>query len=111
MRVNAGNLNKKIQIIGILSDREEDGYETRREVIVREPWAQFSQTSGTELQKAGADMAEVKVRFLIRWSATPISRKMIVRYAGKDYRIEYLNGYGDSMEYMELWCSLKTLEG
>lgn len=111
MRVNAGNLNKKIQIIGILSDRDEDGYETRREVIVREPWAQFSQTSGTELQKAGADMAEVKVRFLIRWSATPISRKMIVRYAGKDYRIEYLNGYGDSMEYMELWCSLKTLEG
>ena len=111
MRVNAGNLNKKIQIIGILSDRDEDGYETRREVIVREPWAQFSQTSGTELQKAGADMAEVKVRFLIRWSATPISRKLIVRYAGKDYRIEYLNGYGDSMEYMELWCSLKTLEG
>lgn len=56
-------------------------------------------------------MAEVKVRFLIRWSATPISRKMIVRYAGKDYQIEYLNGYGDTMEYMELWCSLKTLEG
>lgn len=111
MRVNAGKLNKRIQIIRFAADRDEDGYETRREIVVREPWAQVSQISGTELQKSGADMAEVKVRFLIRWSATPISRKMIVRYAGKDYQIEYLNGYGDTMEYMELWCSLKTLEG
>ena len=111
MRVNAGNLNKKIQIIGILSDRDEDGYETRREVIVREPWAQFSQIRGTELMKSGASFSEVKVRFLIRWSGTPVSRKMVVRYNGADYDIEYINGYGDSMEYMELWCSRRTLEG
>lgn len=111
MQINAGRLDKKIRIIRINRERDADGYEVNTETVVREPWAQFSQTSGTELEKAGADMANVKVRFLIRWSATPISRKMIVRYGGADYEIEYVNGYGDSMEYMELWCSRKTLEG
>lgn len=111
MEVNAGKLNKRIEIIQIEKELDRDGYETLKETVVRRPWAQFSQTSGTELAKANADMSEVKVRFLIRWSSTPLSRKMVVRYAGDDYEIEYINGYGDSREYVELWCSRLTLEG
>lgn len=111
MEVNAGKLNKRIEIIQIEKELDRDGYETVKETVVRRPWAQFSQTSGTELAKANADMSEVKVRFLIRWSSTPLSRKMVVRYAGDDYEIEYINGYGDSREYVELWCSRLTLEG
>ena len=56
-------------------------------------------------------MSEVKARFMIRWSRTKLSRKMIVRYGGNDYQIEYINPYGDSKEYVELWCSLLTMEG
>lgn len=111
MEVNVGKLNKRIEIIQIEKELDRDGYETVKETVVRRPWAQFSQTSGTELAKANADMSEVKVRFLIRWSSTPLSRKMVVRYAGDDYEIEYINGYGDSREYVELWCSRLTLEG
>ena len=111
MEVNAGKLNKRIEIIQIEKELDRDGYETVKETVVRRPWAQFSQTSGTELAKANADMSEVMVRFLIRWSSTPMSRKMVVRYAGDDYEIEYINGYGDSREYVELWCSRLTLEG
>lgn len=111
MYVNAGNLNKRIEIIKIEKELDGDGYETVKETVVRRPWAQFSQTSGTELTKANADMSEVKARFLIRWSSTPLSRKMVVRYAGDDYKIEYINGYGDGREYVELWCRRLTLEG
>lgn len=111
MEVNAGKLNKRIEIIQIEKELDGDGYETVKETVVRRPWAQFSQTSGTELTKANADMSEVMVRFLIRWSSTPMSRKMVVRYAGDDYEIEYINGYGDSLEYVELWCRRLTLEG
>ena len=111
MNMDSSRLNKRVEIIRVTRERDADGYETTVETVVRRPWAQFSQTSGTELQKAGADMGEVKVRFLIRWSATPLSRKMLVRYNGADYQIEYINGYGDSMEYVELWCSRRTLEG
>ncbi|MCI7735163.1 MAG: phage head closure protein [Dysosmobacter sp.] len=111
MEVNAGELNKRIKIIKVTKSKDKDGYETVTETVVRAPWAKFSQTSGTELVKANADMSEVMVRFLIRWSSTPMSRKMVVRYAGDDYEIEYINGYGDSREYVELWCRRLTLEG
>ena len=111
MEINAGELNQRIQIIRVDKGRDADGYETKTETVVRSPWARFSQTSGKELVRANADMSEVKVRFLIRWSSIPISRKMLVRYGGSDYQIEYINGYGDSREYVELWCSLATLGG
>lgn len=111
MDIDAGKLNKRIQIIRVEQVRDSDGYSTTKERVIREPWAQFSQTSGTELIRSGAEMGEVKVRFLIRWSKTEISRKDRVRYAGKDYQIEYLNGYGDSREFVELWCSRVTAGG
>lgn len=111
MDIDAGKLSKRIQIIRVKATRNGNGYETREETVIRSPWAQFSQTSGTEVAKNGGDFGDVKVRFLIRWSPTVISRKDIVRYNGNDYQIEYINGYGDSHEYMELWCSRVTLGG
>lgn len=105
MYINAGELNKRISIYR-KPELEEDGYlpESPEPVLVHTCWAKFSQTSGTELARQNADMSEVKVRFLIRWTNRPIDRKMIVRYKGLDYEIVYLNAYGDSGEYMEIWC-------
>ena len=111
MNIDASHLNKRIQIVRIQTTRDKDGYPKNEETVIRTPWAQFSQTSGTEIVRAGAEMGEAKVRFLIRWGRTEISRKDIVRYNGKDYQIEYINGYGDSHEYMELWCSRVTMGG
>lgn len=105
MYVNAGELNKRIDIYR-KPDLEKDGYlpEDPQPLLVRSCWAKFSQTSGTELFRDNADMGEARVRFLIRYTDTPIDRKMYVRYQGNDYEILYINGYGDSKEYIELWC-------
>ena len=111
MDIDAGKLNKHIQIVRVEQIRDSDGYYVGKETVIREPWAQFSQTSGTELIRSGAELGEVKVRFLIRWSQTEISRKDLVRYAGQDYQIEYINAYGDSREFVELWCSRVTTGG
>lgn len=105
MYVNAGKLDKRIAIYrqpqavpgGFLPEEAEPE-------LVRECWAEYSQTSGTEMVKANADFGEVKARFLIRYTRTVIDRKMFVRYAGNDYEILYINPYGDSREYLELWC-------
>ena len=56
-------------------------------------------------------MGEAKVRFLIRYTRRGIDRKMFVRYRGREYEILYINTYGDSGEYMELWCRWLSLEG
>lgn len=111
MHIDAGKLDKRIQIIQLHKTTKPNGYKSETESVVRSCWAQFFQTSGRELVKANAEMGEIKTRFLIRWTRTPISRKMLVRYSGRDYEIEYINGYGDSREYIELWCRLDTLEG
>lgn len=105
MYVNAGELNKRISIYR-KPELDGDGYfpDDPAPVLVHTCWARFSQTSGTELAKANADMGEAKVRFLIRYTRREIDRKMFVRYGGRDYEILYVNGYGDSGEYMEIWC-------
>lgn len=111
MYVNAGELNKRISIYR-KPELEEDGYlpENPEPTLVHRCWAKLSQTSGTELVRQNADMGEVKVRFLIRYTRKEIDRKMIVRYKERDYEIVYLNTYGDSGEYMEIWCKLLSNE-
>lgn len=109
MNINVGELDKKISIIKKIKTTDPDGYDTITESIVRSCWAKFSRTSGAEVTKANADFAEVKARFLIRYTKAAIDRKMIVRYAGTDYEIVYINDYEDAHEYMEIWCNLLTL--
>lgn len=109
MYVNAGELNKRIDIYQ-KPELGDDGYEEEDAAprLVRSCWAKFSQTSGTELFRSNADIGEAKVRFLIRYADIPIDRKMFVRYKGTHYEILYINGYGDSLEYLELWCKWES---
>lgn len=111
MGVNAGKLNKRVEIVRISTSPDADGYAAPTETVIRRPWAQFSRISGTETLRQGADMGDVKVRFLVRFGHTAISRKDRVRYSGADYEIEYVNDYGDSGEYTELMCRLLTARG
>lgn len=110
MYVDAGELNKRIQIVRQETEEDADGYPIIKETVVHSCWAKFSQISGTEAVKANADFTDLKVRFLIRWPQVPIDRKMLIRYRGANYEIEYINGYGDSRQYLELWCRWTGLQ-
>ena len=119
MHVDAGELNKRIEIVR--RDRTKktpNGYDEITETavavdpgVVHRCWAKFTQTSGTELVKANADFGEERVRFLIRWTDRAIDRKMVVRYGGSRYEIEYINDYGDGHQYIELWCKWLSRDG
>lgn len=90
MNINPGELKHRIQIIRRDRTADADGYDTIAETVVHTCSAKLTQVSGTELVQANADFARTKVRFLIRHTAKPIDRKMLVRYAGTDYEIVYL---------------------
>lgn len=111
MRLNAGKLNKRIQIVSVEKQKDADGYWTESDKPVHSCWAQFSRTSGKEIRQNDADYAEISVRFLIRYTRTELSRKMVVLYRGDRYEIEYINNYGDSNDYIELIAKQLTLEG
>ena len=109
MRVNAGKLNKRIQIQQLVKAEDADGFWAEQFDTVHTCWAQFSRLSGKEMSQADADYAEVNVRFLIRYTRVPIDRKMYVLYAEKRYAIQYINDYGDSHSYVEILAKLETL--
>ena len=111
--VDAGEINRRIQILRRTDTADKAGYlapETEPEVV-HTCWAKFSQTSGTSIKKANADWGEVKARFLIRHTKKKLNRKMFVRFNGLDYEIEYINTYGDSRRYTELWCKIGSQKG
>lgn len=112
MYVNAGELDKRISIYR-KPELAADGYlpDEAKPPLVHSCWAKFSQPSGRELVKANADVGESKARFLIRRPRKEIDRKMFVRYKGLDYEIVYINPYGDSGEWMEIWCKRESNEG
>lgn len=112
MRVDAGKLRERIEIIQIIRTQNNNGYWIEpEEILVHRCWAQFSRTSGKEVRQNDADYSETMVRFLIRWTSKKLSRKMIVLYDGSRYEIQYLNNYSDSNEYIEIIAKLITLEG
>lgn len=112
MHVDAGKLSKRIQFLRQPAARDKDGYPSPSvPVPVRTVWAQYSQTSGTELVRAGAEFGEVKVRFLTRYYADIQDRRLTIRYDGRDYDILYVNAYGDDGAYAEYWCERHTQEG
>lgn len=110
MNINPGELNKKIQIVRKKEEVNENGFPVLTERIVRSCFARYTATSGSEIIKAGTEFSKAKARFLVRHSQIPVDTDMIVRYAGRDYNIEYVNPYGDSREYMEIWASLMRME-
>lgn len=110
--INAGELNKRIEILTLETQKDEDGYEgEERETVLHRCWAKFTEQSGAEQVKNDSDFGSAKVRFLIRWTEKEIDRKMTVRYAGRIYPIEYVNRFGDGGRWIELWCSRETREG
>ena len=106
MNVNPGELNKKIKIIKKVETRDSEGYSTYTDEVVKECSASFNRTSGTEINKANADFSQINVRFLIRYTNTPITRKMLVEYQNTQYQIKYINDYQDNNEYIEIWCEV-----
>ena len=110
IHINAGELNRRIQIIKLGVVRDADGYEVPQEELVLGCWAKVTRVSGTEMVKANADFGEEKVRFLIRYPRTAIDRKMFVRFEGREYEIQYINDYS-GRRYMEIWGTWKSKGG
>lgn len=107
MQINPGELNKKISIYSKASGKDAEGFPSGTETLALSCWAKVTRTSGTEIIKANADFADIRMRFLIRYPKAEVTRKMIVRY-GVDYEIEYVNDYEDAHEYVEIIASRIT---
>lgn len=110
MQVNPGDLNKRIAIVRKTRKQDENGFWIDSEEVIRQCWASFKRTSGTEAMKSGADFSSVRARFLVRYSKAKILKNDIVKYNNDNYEVEFVNNYNDSNEYIEIWCKLESVK-
>lgn len=111
LNVDAGALDKRIEIIQRVQTHDAARYATTEDKLIHRCWAQFTRQSGTESLREGADLGTVKVRFLIRTPPVKISRLHLIRYNGDTYNITYVNQYGDRGGFTELLAELRELGG
>lgn len=84
--MNIGKLNRRVQILGFVKDRDEYGGEIGEWKCVAKAWAEIVPISGTEQMFAQAVTAEKVVRISIRYCPwlTVLHR---IKYGSKLYEI------------------------
>ena len=112
--INPGDYNKKISIYQIEELEDNDGFVSKTEVIILEPFAKVKTTKGYTLIASGSDFEKAYTNFTIRYSKTVedtyynSNRKVYVKFKDKIYTVEYLNNIDEANIELELQCKRVT---
>lgn len=112
--INAGDYNKKISIYQIEEMEDNDGFITKNEVIILEPFSKAKTTKGYTLIANGSDFEKAYTNFTIRYSKKiedayyNSNRNVYVKYKDKIYTIEYLNNIDEANIELEMQCKRVT---
>ncbi len=109
--VDPGKLTKRITIYRETEAVDEEGYPTgKTRTVIRTCWAQVSRPSIREIRSNGSDQTHEELRFLVRYTSTPIERDMMIEYAGHEYQVMYANNYGDADRYIEIAADRRAMK-
>ena len=112
--INAGDYNKKIFIYQIQEVEDNDGFVSKTEVVILEPFAKVKTTKGYTLIASGSDFEKAYTNFTIRYSKNVeetyynSNRKVYVKFKDKIYTVEYLNNIDEANIELELQCKRVT---
>lgn len=100
--INAGKYNRKIEIYEVTRGKDSAGFPVNVETLVLTTYAEVKTTRGYTLMINNTDFEKAYTRFTIRYPVTEITRKMIIKYRGKNYSVEYLNNINDAGVELEI---------
>lgn len=112
--INPGDYNKKISIYQIEEIEDNDGFVTKNEVIILEPFSKVKTTKGYTLIANGSDFEKAYTNFTIRYSKKVedtyynSDRSVYVKYKDKIYTVEYLNNIDEANIELEMQCKRVT---
>ena len=112
--INAGEYNKKISIYQVEEVEDNDGFVSKQEHIILEPFAKVKTTKGYTLIASGSDFEKAYTNFTIRYSKTVediyynSNRLVYVKYKNNVYTIEYLNNIDEANIELEMQCKRTT---
>lgn len=100
--INAGEYNKKIQIVRVTITEDSDGFKTETREVILSPWAKVKTTRGFTLIAQGSDFEKAFTNFTIRYPVTEILRDDLILFKGKTYEIQYLNNVNEACIELEI---------
>ena len=112
--INAGDYNKKISIYQIEEVEDNDGFVTKTEAVILEPFAKVKTTKGYTLIASGSDFEKAYTNFTIRYSKKVedayynSNRDVYVKYKDKIFTVEYLNNIDEANIELEMQCKRVT---
>jgi head-tail adaptor len=101
MDIDAGELNKRIRFVELISYPCASGYRVPDRCTVYECAARWRQESSSEVAQRDGDFGVTQGTFVIRYKAG-LSRKLLIEYAGNDWEILYIDGYDDSKQWLKV---------
>ena len=113
--VNAGKYNRKIVIYEIVEGIDSAGFPAPVEKDILTTYAEVKTLRGYTLITNNSDFDKAYVNFTIRYSITVeetyynsnnSNRDILIKFRGKDYRIEYLN----NIDYANVELELQAKE-
>ena len=93
---------------------DNDGFVTKNEVIILEPFSKVKTTKGYTLVASGSDFEKAYTNFTIRYSKKVedayynSNRDVYVKYKDKIYTVEYLNNVDEANIELEMQCKRVT---
>lgn len=100
---DAGEFNKKIQIVNDVLTTDAQGFKQTTPVVKYSPYASVKTTKGFTLIANGSDFEKATTNFTIRYpKSVTITRDDIIQYKGKRYEILYLNNVNEAGVILEI---------
>lgn len=112
--INAGDYNKKISIYQIEEIEDNDGFTSKNEVIILQPFSKVKTTKGYTLIANGSDFEKAYTNFIIRYSKKVekayynSNRNVYVKYKDNVYTVAYLNNIDEENIELEMQCKRVT---
>lgn len=99
---NAGEYNRRIEIVRDTPTDDADGFKQSTRAEVCKAWAKVNTTKGYTLISQGSSFEDATTRLVIRKPSVLVKDTDIVLFAGKEWRIRYLNDIDEAGVDVEL---------
>ena len=109
--INAGKYNRKITIYEVVTGKDSQGFPTKTESIVFQPYAAVKTTKGFTLIANNSNFEEAYTNFTIRYSQTVVdayynsvssNRDFLIAFRNKTYQVKYLNNIDERNVELEM---------
>lgn len=109
--INAGKYNRKITIYEVVTSKDAQGFPTKTESIVLQPYAAVKTTKGFTLIANNSNFEEAYTNFTIRYSQTVVdayynsvssNRDLLISFRNKTYKVKYLNNIDERNVELEM---------